>query len=85
MTTVRIGGQLRAMVGAADHQVSGDRVIDALRALEVTYPQIAGWILDERGVLRRHLNVFVDGQPATGETAVQPSSRIHVLPSITGG
>ncbi len=85
MATVRIGGQLRAMVGAADHAVAGDTVVGALGALEAQYPQIAGWILDERGVIRRHLNVFVDGEPVTGETAVQASSRIHVLPSITGG
>jgi molybdopterin converting factor small subunit len=73
------------MVGAADHQVPGDTVVGALAALEAGHPQIAGWILDECGVIRRHLNVFVDGQPASGETAVQASSRIHVLPSITGG
>jgi molybdopterin synthase sulfur carrier subunit len=48
-------------------------------------PALDGWILDERGHVRRHINVFVDGEYAQGETAVGADARVEVLPAISGG
>jgi molybdopterin converting factor small subunit len=60
-------------------------VLALLRALEQRHPALHGWILDERGCIRRHINVFIDGERATEETAVGPGARLEVLPAITGG
>jgi sulfur carrier protein ThiS len=46
---------------------------------------VAGWILDERGLIRRHINVFVNGERADGATGVRSGDRVEVLPAITGG
>ncbi|MGH3165849.1 MAG: MoaD/ThiS family protein [Trebonia sp.] len=46
---------------------------------------MAGWILDERGTIRRHINVFVNGERGGEETAVAAGDRLEVLPAITGG
>ena len=56
-----------------------------LRALEVCHPDTSGWILDERGVIRRHINVFVNGERGGEATEVRSGDRIEVLPAITGG
>ena len=53
--------------------------------LEREHPAARGWILDERGVLRRHINVFVNGELGGQETAVAADDRIDVLPAISGG
>jgi hypothetical protein len=42
-------------------------------------------VLDEHGTIRRHVNVFVDGERGREDTPLQPGARIHVLPSISGG
>jgi molybdopterin converting factor small subunit len=60
-------------------------VCDTLRALESAHPAVAGWILDERSLIRTHVNVYVNGQRADGATAVNDNDRIYVLPAITGG
>jgi sulfur-carrier protein len=44
-----------------------------------------GWVLDERGLLRRHINVFVNGEPGAQDTAVAPDDRVDVLPALSGG
>jgi hypothetical protein len=44
-----------------------------------------GWILDERGRIRRHINVFVNGERGAEETGVRSADRVEVLPAITGG
>ena len=59
--------------------------VEKVKTLEVRYPEIAGWILDERGRIRRHINVFVAGERAGEQTGVAPGDRVEVLPAITGG
>jgi molybdopterin converting factor small subunit len=65
--------------------VSGDDVQAVLRGLEDLYPSVTGWILDERGAIRRHINVFVNGERGAEQTAVCAGDRVEVLPAITGG
>lgn len=79
-------GPLRKLAGdRAQHELPGATVIEVIRALEARHPEIAGWILDEPGRIRRHINVFVAGERASEETAVQARDRVEVLPAITGG
>lgn len=86
MATVRLRGQLEKLAGeGSEHQIEGDTVQELLQGLETTFSALEGWILDERGVLRRHINVFVNGEPADPETAVAANDRIEILPAISGG
>ncbi|MGH2889430.1 MAG: MoaD/ThiS family protein [Solirubrobacteraceae bacterium] len=83
---VCLRGPLRRMAGGrAEHELSGATVIELVRALEARHPEIGGWIVDERGLIRRHINVFVNGERGTEATAVGSGDRIDVLPAITGG
>jgi molybdopterin converting factor small subunit len=86
MAVVCVHGPLRKPLGDhAEHELMGNQVVDLLRSLEREHPEISGWILDERGLIRRHINVFVNGERGTEETAVRAGDRVEVLPAITGG
>ena len=86
MAVVRLRGPLRTYAGGgAEHAVAGDTVGDLLRELERAHPALRGWILDERGLIRRHINVFVNGELGGEETAVGADDRVDVLPAISGG
>lgn len=86
MAVVCVRGPLRRLAdGRAEHELEGATVVDLLRALELRHPGMDGWILDERGLIRRHINVFVNGDRGAEATAVRPGDRIDVLPAITGG
>jgi molybdopterin synthase sulfur carrier subunit len=79
-------GPLRKLAGdQARHELAGRTVVELIRALESRHPEIVGWILDERGQIRRHINVFVAGERAAEESPVAPGDRVEVLPAITGG
>ena len=83
---VRLRGPLKQLAGGeAEHAVEGATVGETLRALERGRPLLAGWILDERGVVRRHINVYVNGDHVATETRVAEGDRIDVLPAISGG
>lgn len=86
MAIVRLRGQLEKLAGGVSElQVDGGSVSEILQALEDEHAALEGWILDERGVLRRHINVFVNGEPATPDTPTEDKDRIEILPAISGG
>jgi molybdopterin synthase sulfur carrier subunit len=71
--------------GASDVEVQGSSLITVLRTLEAEHPRIVGWVLDEHGRIRRHVNVFVNGEMTREDLPLGPGDRVHVVPSITGG
>jgi molybdopterin converting factor small subunit len=86
MAVVCVRGPLRKLAGGrAEHELEGATVVELLRSLEARHPEVSGWILDERGVIRRHIKVFVNGERGAEATGVRSGDRIEVLPAITGG
>jgi molybdopterin converting factor small subunit len=83
---VRLRNPLRELAGGArELPVAGRSVVEVLRELEGAQPALGGWILDERGHVRRHINVFVNGESGREETRVADGDRIEVIPAISGG
>ena len=86
MAIVRLRGQLEKLAGGASElEVEAGTVAELLTQLEQDHSGLEGWILDERGVLRRHINVFVNGEPAEPDSAIEGSDKIEILPAISGG
>lgn len=59
-----------------------DAVIDGLDA---RWPGMGNRIRDERPAVRRHINIFADGERAELETPLEPGAEIFVLVAISGG
>ncbi len=86
MATVRLRAPLKRLAGdRAELFVEGATVGELMVSLERENPAMDGWILDERGLIRRHINVFVNGELGAGGTRVGDSDRVDVLPAISGG
>lgn len=69
--------------------VAGDTVIDVLECLFAQHPALRGYILDERGALRRHVALFVDGSAVHHNSdlrqALGAQSDVHVMQALSGG
>jgi molybdopterin converting factor small subunit len=86
MALVRLRGPLKSRASdCSEHSVEGGTLRELLRALERDQPGLESWILDERGEIRRHINVFVNGERGSEDTPVGPDDRVDVLPAISGG
>lgn len=86
MAVVTVHGKLKELAGgSSEHKLNGATVVELLRELEQAHPGIGGWILDERGVIRQHINLYVNGEPANEDTEVDENGRVEVLPAISGG
>jgi molybdopterin converting factor small subunit len=86
MALVRLRAPLKTLAGCrAEHVLDGATVRELLRDLETAQPAMAGWVLDERGHVRRHIQVFVNGEQGGEDTPVGDGDRVDVLPAISGG
>jgi molybdopterin converting factor small subunit len=86
MPVVRLREPLKRLAGnCSEHTLAAGTVSDLLHELEATQPALSGWILDERGLIRPHINVFVNGELGDGGSALQDGDRVDVIPAISGG
>jgi molybdopterin converting factor small subunit len=86
MALVYVPSQMRALVGdASTVEVAGEDIRGDIAALERTYPETVGWVIDETGKIRHHVKVFVNGEEATLGDAVRERDEVRILPAISGG
>ena len=87
---VRVPTQLRSLSGGqGEVKVEGDTVGAVLAALDETHPGFRGRLFDEKGELRRFVNVFVadeDIRFLSGvDTAVESGQTVSIVPAVAGG
>ena len=87
---VRIPTQLRELSGgAAEVDVEGATVAEVLKQLEADHPGFAARLYDDKGELRRFVNVFVADEDIRFldgiNTATPDGSTVSVVPAVAGG
>jgi sulfur-carrier protein len=90
MPTVKFTYALkRFFPGLKDTPAKGIILTDILAEIEIAYPGIGGYILDEQGNLRRHVNIFINGAMIPDRTKlnspVTEKSEIHIIQALSGG
>ena len=88
--TVRIPTQLRSLSGdAAEVEVVAATVADALKALEAQHPGFGERLFDDKGELRRFVNVFVADEDIRFldglGTDVADGATVSIVPAVAGG
>jgi sulfur-carrier protein len=87
---VRIPTQLRELSGgAAEVDVEGATVAEVLKQLEADHPGFAARLYDEKGELRRFVNVFVADEDIRFlqglDTPVAEGQVVSIVPAVAGG
>ncbi|MEO7867004.1 MAG: MoaD/ThiS family protein [Candidatus Eisenbacteria bacterium] len=87
---ILVPSQLRAYsAGARELELAATSVRAALQELERRYPSLYRNICDETGLVRRHLNLFVNASHIRDmdglDTALVPGDEVVVLPAVSGG
>lgn len=87
---VRLPSQLRALVGGAGEvPVEAATVREAIAAVDAAYPGVAFRVLDDRGTLRRFVNVFVADEDIRFleglDTVIAPGQTVSLVPAVAGG
>ena len=89
-TSVRIPTPLRKLTGDQEVvEVTGATIGEILNQLDTQFPGLGERICDEKGDVRRFVNVFLNDEDirflANKETAVKEGDEISIVPAIAGG
>jgi molybdopterin converting factor small subunit len=70
-------------------QAQGETVAEVVRELDRHFPGLAGYIVDEQGALRRHVNIFLRRELVqdrqTLSDAVGPEDELYIFQALSGG
>jgi sulfur-carrier protein len=70
-------------------EVEASTVAEVVREMERIAPGFAFYVCDERGRLRRHVNVFVEdvsvGDRGRLSDPVAPGARVFIMQALSGG
>lgn len=89
MAVVKFTENIQRHVACPPCTVSGANVRDVLDSVFAANVRLRGYVLDERGGVRRHMIVFVDGKAildrATLTDPVGETSEVCVMQALSGG
>lgn len=72
-----------------DTEVDAETVAEVVRELERRYPGLADYLVDERGALRKHVNIFIGDALVWDRDRLSdpvcPTSQIYVIQALSGG
>ena len=89
MPTVAFTPNLARHVDCPTVEVPGATVREVLDHVFAERPRLRGYVVDERGALRRHMAVFVDGAQLVDRIGlsdpVGARSELYVMQALSGG
>jgi molybdopterin synthase sulfur carrier subunit len=87
MADVHLPRSLVALFPGAPRRLEVDAasVAELVDRLDQRWPGLRDRLLEPGPRLREHVNVFVDGEPASLATPLEPGATVHIIPAIAGG
>jgi molybdopterin converting factor small subunit len=80
---------LERFVPAPTVEVEAATLNEALSAVFAQRPVLRGYVLDDQGAVRRHVNIFINGAAAADRVTLsdplKPGDEIYVLQALSGG
>ena len=87
MATLQLPRSLVALFPGAPRrlEVDGGDVSQVLAGLERAVPGTWDRLVDVGPVIRAHIKVYVDGEPASLDSPVGAGSTVMIVPAVSGG
>jgi molybdopterin synthase sulfur carrier subunit len=89
MADVAFTPNLQRHVECPRREAAGSTVREVLDSVFADNPRLRGYVVDERGALRKHMIVFIDGRQIVDRERlsdpVEPRSEIYVMQALSGG
>ena len=90
MIKVRIPTPLRPITkGQGEVESAAANIVDMIGSLDATYPGLKNRLCDEKGDLRRFVNIYVNEEDIRflngKETSLKDGDEVSIVPAIAGG
>ena len=88
--SIRIPSPLKKLTGGQDVvKTEGKTVGEAVQRLVRTYPDLKERLMDEQGMIRRFINIYVNGEDVRFieglEMPLKEGDQLSIVPAIAGG
>ena len=89
MAHLFFAASIQRHIDTPERDVDARTLGEALETVFGEQPRLRGYIVDDQGALRKHLSVFIDGQPVRDRQhlsdALGDASRVYVVQALSGG
>ena len=90
MIKVRIPTPLRPLTkGQGEVESAAANIVDMIGSLDATYPGLKSRLCDEKGDLRRFVNIYVNEEDIRflngKDTSLKDGDEVSIVPAIAGG
>ena len=89
MPRISFTPNLRRHLETPARELNAGTVREALDGIFVDNPRLRSYVLDDQARLRKHVVIFVDGEPVADRGGLsdplEPSSEILVMQALSGG
>jgi sulfur carrier protein ThiS len=72
-----------------DHEAPAVTVAELIARVNLRHPGLSAYIVDERGAVRKHVNIYVDGELVRDRTRLSDpladGSVVDVIQALSGG
>jgi molybdopterin converting factor small subunit len=89
MATVRFTRNIQRHVSCPTEQVTASTLREALDAYFAAHERARGYVLDDRGTLRKHMAAFINGRQIEDRQqlsdALDDGAVIDIVQSVSGG
>lgn len=83
---VLIASPLRSYTGADEVEARGDSLAALLADLDARYPGIRFRMIDEQEAIRRHMRIFINGDPVKDLShAIGAGDEVCIVQALSGG
>jgi len=84
---VRLPALLKALFPDSERvvKIEAETVEDVMNGLEARWPGMRDRLCDSTPAIRRHINVFVEGERARLDTRLETGADVFILTAISGG
>ena len=70
-------------------EIEATDVNDAIKSIDTKFPGIENYLIDDQRVLRKHVNIFVDGALIKDREqltdALTSDSEVYIMQALSGG
>lgn len=86
VTAVLVPALLQLFPGAPRRiELNAATVAEMIDQLDARWPGMRDRLVDSTPRIRRHINVFMEGERAALQTPLAPNSEVYIITAISGG
>jgi len=90
MTSIKFTSALKRFYpDLDDFEMEGKNVSELLEKIDKKYSGIKNYLVDDRGALRKHVNIFVDGELILDREkmtdTLKNESEVFIMQALSGG